>query len=188
LNAGICRAESPEGPFTPELAMRAVPVNEELIGLQLKGINLLAAIEQGLDQFHGHKVDEAFPRLAGVRFTVLPHNKLGSRVKNPEILTHGCKWKAVDPAKHYHILTSRSLADGGFNYEALTDPVTRVGTGVGVTDGFYFYAQSVCTLRDPYRTEKPALTKDYNEREGQRVIRLPSKRTGKNNRTITAKY
>lgn len=154
LTSGHCQDEIFPGAFTFEDAARALPYNEELIALHLNGSNLLSAIEHGLDQFHRNGLEAAYPRLAGIRFVVSPNWPFGRRISRPEILNRGCHWHPVIPDKIYSILTTQSLAEGGYHYHALTRVVSRDGTGLHLTDMFYEHAQTTCILRDPFARPK----------------------------------
>jgi hypothetical protein len=190
LHEGTCQSEISSGSFTQVQAQKLLPSNEELVGLQLNGTDIVQALEHGLDQFRNQGDREAYPRVAGLRFHVDFSKPYSRRVSQAEILTPGCRWKAIDLKKDYNVLTSRFLAEGGLGYGSLTRTRTRViGTGIGVTDSFWFYATSTCNILDPFRRPnsrrqgKSCKTGDKNKT----IDLKPNKRSARrSNRTITS--
>jgi hypothetical protein len=150
LNDGLCQAEIPVGTLTRGKVEAVLPNNQELVSLNLNGSDLLAALEHGIDMLHFQNVPEASPVVAGIRFDVNLDNPYGDRVSQAEILDYECQWKPIQLQHFYYVLTNEALADGAYDYAALTRAKARTQTKVGVTDAFWFYSESVCVLRDPY--------------------------------------
>lgn len=159
VQSGLCQAEIPAGDFTKEVAEAALPINEELIGLQINGSDLLATVEHGLHLRHKLQLEEGFPRVSGMRFRVNPRRGFMRRISNPEILTQECQWSSVDPATAYNVLVSKSIADGAYRYETLRTAGQRIETGLRLRDAFYTHAQSVCVVRDPFQSPEKARKK-----------------------------
>jgi hypothetical protein len=152
LHEGTCQSEIPSGTFTKELLAKVLPHNDELVGLQLKGADILEALEHGMDQSRFNDNQEAYPRVAGLQFNVDFDKPYGHRISEAEIMTYGCSWKEINLEDEYNVLTSRFLAEGGFGYGSLTRTQLRIiGTGIGVTESFWFYAVSTCKILDPFR-------------------------------------
>jgi len=191
LPSELCQSEIAAGPFLRKDAVRALPRNEQLIGIQWNGSDLLAALEHGIDLYHGNvrssssktcpqqqvqqqanqRLDrvspiDGYPRVAGIRFKVSPNRPYPTRVSEAQVLSHNCQWLALEESKYYHVLVPESMmptswktkndSDSDYdkwNYAPYTSrAVTKVGTGIGLTDAFFFHAQSVCVVRDPFRS------------------------------------
>jgi hypothetical protein len=150
LHDGLCQAEIPFGTLTRGKVEAALPSNQQLVSLNLNGSDLLAALEHGIDMFHFQNVPEASPVVAGFRFDVNLDNPYGDRVSHAEILDYECQWKPIQLERIYYVLTNEALADGAYDYAALTRANFRTQIKSGVTDAFWFYSESVCVLRDPY--------------------------------------
>jgi len=155
LHSGHCQAELSAGDLTEAMTLKALPYNENLVGIQINGSELLAALEHGFDLKHGRGVEEASPRLAGIRFRVSPRKDYGQRISAPEILSQTCRWRALDPAQVYNVLTTESLTNGAYRYTELRSGWPRTDIGIRLTDAFYDHAKSVCEIRDPFRRPKP---------------------------------
>jgi hypothetical protein len=153
LHEGTCQSEIPSGTFTKDMVAKVLPHNDELVGIQLYGTDILQALEHGVNQssrFNNNR--EAHPRVAGLRFQVDYDKPYGDRISEAEIMTMGCRWKAVNLETEYNVLTSRFLAEGGFGYDSLTRTRLRIiGTGHGVTESFWFHVLSTCKILDPFR-------------------------------------
>jgi hypothetical protein len=149
LHEGTCQSEIPAGTFTKDMVSKVLPHNDELVGIQLHGADLLQALEHGINQSRR----DAHPRVAGLRYQVDLDKPYGQRISEAEIMTMGCRWKRVNLETEYNVLTSRFLAEGGFAYDELTRTRVRiVGTEIGVTEAYWFHALSTCKIVDPFRT------------------------------------
>jgi hypothetical protein len=160
LHSAMCQDEIRSGDFTRQDVERVLPYNDELVGIVLNGSDLLAAIEHGLDVFHTQHVKEAYPIVAGIRFHLDLKEPYGRRVAQPEVFDDKCRWQPLRPTAEYDVLVPASLANGGsYDYAALTRAKTRASSNIGLTDAFWFYAQGVCIVRDPFRVTHHPPTK-----------------------------
>jgi hypothetical protein len=176
LHEGTCQSEIPSGTFTKDMVAKVLPHNDELVGIQLYGTDILQALEHGVNQSRVNDNREAYPRVAGLRFQVDFDKPYGNRISEAEIMTMGCRWKAVNLKKEYNVLTSRFLAEGGHGYDSLTRTQLRIiGTGHGVTESFWFHVLSTCKILDPFRSPI----------QGPTAMRLKEKE-GLSSRTVTS--
>ena len=193
LPAASCQAEMPAGDWTFEDAMRVLPVNEELISMEVSGKELVSLIKHGLGQYHYKGNSSAYPKAAGIRFHVnMKEVKDRSPLLNVEILSmERCQWDALVPEKKYYVLTVRSLAEGQYGHRMLqvganidnADPGTHQSTGLHLTQIFWQYAQNVCIIRDPFDNPVPSDTPLQ-----QRLIRLVGEGRQHNQSTATMLY
>jgi hypothetical protein len=174
LHEGTCQSEIPSGTFTKDMVAKVLPRNDELVGIQLYGKDLLEALEHGVNQSRFNDNREAYPRVAGLRFHVDFDKPYGHRISEAETMTMGCRWKAVNLETEYNVLTSRFLAEGGLGYESLTRTRLRIiGTGHGVTESFWFHALSTCKILDPFRPPiqgRTAMQLKEKERMSSRTV------------------
>jgi hypothetical protein len=196
IDGGTCRSEIKQGNFTAQDCEELLPRDEEMVGLQWTGKDLLTVLEHGIDLYH-FSADgvQAYPYTAGVRFDVDLEEPRGSRVSNVEILTMGCRWNPVQLEKVYHVLVNQFIVDGGYGYVSLVQHMGGRGaispTRIGIRNSFWFYAQSVCTLRDPNRrptqSSRPLQPKVIRvaQQNPPEVIVLSAAQS-RSNRTITA--
>ncbi len=94
----------------------------------------------------------AYASVARLLLQVDVDKPYGNRISEAEIMTMGCRWKAVDLKTEYNVLTSLFLAEGGHAYDSLTRTRLRIiGTGHGITESFWFHVLSTCKILDPFR-------------------------------------
>lgn len=91
----------------------------------------------------------------------------GLQITEPEVLSRSCQWEPVDLDRRYRILTTRDLAQGRFGYRLVEEryrgnvdkaPTASVIKGAYLRDKFWFYATSVCEIRNPFRKPKQSKT------------------------------
>lgn len=151
LHQGLCQGEIYAGPFDRRDLDHVFPGNEELVMLQLNASDILAALEYGIHQHYVFDASIVSPSVAGIRFKVDLQQPYGHRVVQAEILDHDCQWMPPDPVRTYNVLTSEALIDKQLGYFMFSDARYKVRTNFRVADSFWWYAQSVCALRDPYQ-------------------------------------
>ncbi|MGE4588582.1 MAG: bifunctional UDP-sugar hydrolase/5'-nucleotidase [Acidaminococcaceae bacterium] len=111
LNGGAFRSDIPAGPITLRLMQQAYPYKDQIVVMQLKGSDLLAALEYGIGN---EKVGEV--RFAGVKLGVDLDLPQGSRIIENRLADNN----AIDLNKQYKVVTNEFLAKGGDGYLALT--------------------------------------------------------------------
>ncbi len=111
LNGGAFRSEIPAGPITLRLMQQAYPYKDQIVVMQLKGSDLLAALEYGVGN---EKVGEV--RFAGVKLGVDLDLPQGNRIIESRLTDSSF----IDLNKQYKVVTNEFLAKGGDGYIALT--------------------------------------------------------------------
>jgi hypothetical protein len=136
-NGGGCRKDIKKGVYTIGDAHEMLPFGNTMLTMQLTGTQVIAALEDGLD--NAIKPDGssgAYPYAAGLRFEVDASKAKGSRITNVEVNPRlAGAWAAIDTAKTYTVVTNNYIAGGKDGY-------TTFGAAGGKVDTFTNYAQS----------------------------------------------
>jgi len=113
-NGGGVRASIDAGEITMGEVLTVLPFSNTLATFQIKGADVVAALENGLSQVE----DGAgrFPQVAGLKFTWTKDKPAGSRVIKVEV-KDGDAYVPIDPAKVYGVVTNNYVRTGGDGYE-----------------------------------------------------------------------
>jgi 5'-nucleotidase len=118
-NGGGLRASIDAGEITMGEVISVLPFQNTLATFQLKGSDVIAALENGLS-----KVEEGagrFPQVAGIRFSWTRARKPeDGRVVSVEVETEG-GWEALDPDKTYGVVSNNYMRGGGDGYRVFAD-------------------------------------------------------------------
>jgi 5'-nucleotidase len=112
-NGGGVRASIDAGEITMGEVLTVLPFSNTLSTFQIKGSDVLAALENGLSQ-----VEEGagrFPQVAGLRYSWSPAREPGTRVITVEVMENG-QWGPLDPNKTYGVVTNNYVRTGGDGY------------------------------------------------------------------------
>lgn len=118
-NGGGLRASIDQGTVTMGEVLTVLPFQNTIATFQIKGADLVAALEGGLSQLE----DGAgrFPQVAGLKYSfdksVAPNE---GRVKSVEVMEGG-NWVPIDPAKDYMVATNNYVRQGGDGYKVFAD-------------------------------------------------------------------
>jgi hypothetical protein len=126
----------PKEGFTPQDALRVLPENNELVGVRVRGVDLLSEIEKGLVDYYIHGDKDAYPHTAGLKYKLDLEQPAGRRIQNAKLLGFGCNWKPLKENDSYMILTDSVVADSVFSGRALA----KSPSGVGETEALWRFA------------------------------------------------
>ena len=112
-NGGGLRSSIDAGPVSMGEVLSVLPFQNTVATFQIKGSDLLAALENGLSQIE----DGAgrFPQVSGMKFTFDKTKPAGSRVVSAEV-KEGDGFVPLDPAKTYGVASNNYLRAGGDGY------------------------------------------------------------------------
>jgi 2',3'-cyclic-nucleotide 2'-phosphodiesterase (5'-nucleotidase family) len=113
VNGGSIRTSIPAGDVSLGQTLEAIPFNNDIVAFDIKGEDLLAALENGVSQ--AEAVAGRFPQVAGLRFSWNPANQPGSRIQSVDIMTDGV-FKPLDKSAIYRVVTNSYLFSGGDGY------------------------------------------------------------------------
>lgn len=109
-NGGAVRAQLPGGDVTLRNLKEIFPFNSKLYMLELKGSDILAALEHGIT---GQEISRI--RFSGIKITADLTAPEGKRIRNA-VLTDGSK---LESDKYYSVVTNDFMAEGGDGYASL---------------------------------------------------------------------
>jgi 5'-nucleotidase / UDP-sugar diphosphatase len=117
-NGGGIRASIKAGDITYGQVMEALPFGNRLVQFDLSGVDVLAALENGLSQVETDPEQSAgrFPQVAGIRFSADLKKPAGSRVIKVEVGTAASGYKLLDRAAVYRIVSLDFMYNGGDGY------------------------------------------------------------------------
>jgi 5'-nucleotidase len=112
-NGGGLRASIDGGPVSMGEVLSVLPFQNTVATFQLKGSDLVAALENGLGQ-----IEEGagrFPQVSGMKYSFDKSKPAGSRVVSVEVKEGGA-FVPLDPAKTYGIVSNNYMRAGGDGY------------------------------------------------------------------------
>ena len=115
MNSGGVRASMDEGEITMGEILSVLPFQNTLATFQLKGSDVIAALENGVSQVE--EVKGRFPQVAGIKFTwdaaIEPN---AGRITEVMVDVDG-GWQAIDPEAMYGVVSNDFLRSGGDGYK-----------------------------------------------------------------------
>ncbi len=112
-NGGGLRASIDGGPVSMGEVLSVLPFQNTVATFQLKGADLLSALENGLGQ-----IEEGagrFPQVSGMKYSFDKSKPAGSRVVSVEV-KEGDAFVPLDPAKTYGVVSNNYMRAGGDGY------------------------------------------------------------------------
>lgn len=147
-NGGGLRASIDQGTVTMGEVLTVLPFQNTIATFQLKGADVVAALENGLSQ-----IEEGagrFPQVAGLKYAFDKAKPAGSRVVSVEV-KEGDAFVPLDPEKLYGVVSNNYMRSGGDGYRVFaTKGVNAYDFGPSLEDAVAAYI----TANSPYR---PAL-------------------------------
>ncbi|TDK39391.1 LysM peptidoglycan-binding domain-containing protein [Rhizobium deserti] len=113
-NGGGLRAPIDAGEITMGEVLTVLPFQNTLATFQLKGADLVTALENGVSQ-----IDDGggrFPQVAGMKYSFDKSKPVGSRISDVQV-KEGDAFVALDPTKTYGIVTNNYVRGGGDGYK-----------------------------------------------------------------------
>lgn len=113
-NGGGLRASIDAGTVTMGEVLTVLPFQNTLASFQLKGSDVVAALENGVSQ-----VEEGagrFPQVSGLKYTFDKSKPAGSRVSDV-LVKEGDKFVPIDANKIYGVATNNYMRGGGDGYK-----------------------------------------------------------------------
>ncbi len=109
VNAGQIRGGFSAGPITRRRLMEVLPFDDGLCLLTLTGRELREALENSVSRLP--EANGRFLQISGLSYVFDPAAPVGSRVKTMQV-----NQTPLDLSRHYTVVTSQFLADGGDGY------------------------------------------------------------------------
>ena len=113
--------------------LTVLPFQNTLSTFQLKGADVLAALENGVSQVE--EVKGRFPQVAGIKFSWDPSTGPNEgRITSVEVMENG-SWAALDPDKTYGVVSNNFMRSGGDGYSIFeTAGMNAYDFGPGLED------------------------------------------------------
>ena len=158
-NAGGVRTPVVAGNLSMNTAFTLLPYTNVLVELDIKGAEVVAALEEAVDSFirSPSSATGSYPYAAGLRWDIDMSKAKGQRFSNVQMRnkTTGV-WSALDLAKNYVLVTNDFVGEGKDGYATL-GAVTKSGRSVNTyllyTQSFVDYVQAKGTLSRPARSD-----------------------------------
>lgn len=98
--------------------LTVLPFQNTLSTFQLKGSDVVAALENGASQIE----DQAgrFAQVAGLKYTVDPAAPTGSRISDVEVRS-GASWVPIDNNAVYGVVSQNYMRAGGDGYKVMAE-------------------------------------------------------------------
>jgi len=114
INGGGLRASIDAGDVTMGEVLTVLPFQSTLSTFQLKGADVVAALENGVSQ-----IDQGagrFAQVSGVKYAFDVSKPVGQRVSAVEV-RDGSGWKPIDTAATYGVVSNNYMRAGGDGYK-----------------------------------------------------------------------
>ena len=158
-NAGGVRIPVAAGTLSMNTAFTLLPFTNVLVEMDLKGSEVIAALEDGASSHLDAAVpsDGAHPYAAGLRWDLDMSQPKGQRFTNVQVRnkTTGA-WAAINPAQTYVLVTNDFVAAGGDGYNTLKPIYTAgpyVNTYLLYTQSFVDYVIAKGTISRPQASD-----------------------------------
>ncbi|WP_145396574.1 bifunctional metallophosphatase/5'-nucleotidase [Paracoccus sulfuroxidans] len=112
-NGGGLRASIDAGEVTMGEVMTVLPFQNTLSTFQLKGADVVAALENGASQYE--EGAGRFAQVSGLKYTVDPAAPAGSRISEVQV-REGGNWQPIDLSKVYGVVSNNYMRLGGDGY------------------------------------------------------------------------
>ena len=122
-NGGGIRASIAKGPISRGQVLQTLPFGNFICTFELKGADLLAALENGVSRADS-KVKEGtgrFLQVSGLRYGWDPQRETGSRVVRVAVKQADGSFRALDPEAVYRVVTNSFLRYGGDGYDVFAN-------------------------------------------------------------------
>lgn len=152
-NGGGCRQDISAGDFTKDDAYSMLPFSNTIVTMDMTGTQIIALMEDALDNALFGGSTGAYPYVAGLRMDVDMNKTKGFRVSNVEINSRlAGSWAAIDITKTYVVGTNNYIAAGKDGYLTFGE-VTGVDSYMNYAQTMMDYAEEVKTLTAPAKAE-----------------------------------
>ncbi len=113
-NGGGLRASINDGEITMGEVLTVLPFQNTAATFQLKGADVVAALENGVSQVE--EIKGRFPQVAGLKFSWTRTKPVGERVTSVEVMKDG-KWAPIDMEATYGVVSNNYMRSGGDGYK-----------------------------------------------------------------------
>ena len=130
-NGGGIRASIAKGPISRGQVLQTLPFGNFICTFQLKGSDILAALENGVSRADGQTKEGTgrFLQVSGLRYRWNPRREAGARVLGVEVKQADGLYRALDPEAVYRVATNSFLRYGGDGYHVFANKAIAPQSG-----------------------------------------------------------
>jgi 5'-nucleotidase / UDP-sugar diphosphatase len=128
MNGGGIRAGIEAGDITLGEVMTVQPFGNTIATFEIKGVEIIAALENGVSQIRveaGLVIRAGgagrFPQVSGLRFSFDPNLEPGNRVQSVEVLGEDGTYSEIDLEATYRVVTNNFVRQGGDGYSMFNE-------------------------------------------------------------------
>jgi 5'-nucleotidase/UDP-sugar diphosphatase len=171
-NGGGIRASIPKGPITVGKVYEVLPFGNTLVVMDLKGKEILAALENGVSQWE--QTAGRFLQVAGLRYAFDLARPAGSRVVRVEVKTEK-GFAPLDLEATYRVVVNSFIANGGDGFTVLKEAQGyRVDTGFSDAESFMDYLKELKVVEAQVEGRIEVLNEPKGEKPAYWAYRMPS--------------
>lgn len=170
-NGGGIRASIPKGPITVGKVYEVLPFGNTLVVMDLKGKEILAALENGVSQWEGQA--GRFLQVSGLRYAFDLARPAGSRVVRVEVKTEK-GFAPLDLEATYRVVVNSFIAAGGDGFTVLKEAQGyRVDTGFADAESFMDYLKELKVVEAQVEGRIEVLNEPKGEKPAYLGYRMP---------------
>ncbi len=170
-NGGGIRASIPKGPITVGKVYEVLPFGNTLVVMDLKGREILAALENGVSQWEGQA--GRFLQVSGLRYAFDLARPAGSRVVRVEVRTEK-GFAPLDLEATYRVVVNNFIANGGDGFTVLKEAQGyRVDTGFSDAESFMDYLKELKVVEAQVEGRIEVLNEPKGEKPAYLAYRMP---------------
>jgi 5'-nucleotidase/UDP-sugar diphosphatase len=170
-NGGGIRASIPKGPITVGKVYEVLPFGNTLVVMDLKGKEILAALENGVSQWE--QGAGRFLQVSGLRYAFDLARPAGSRVVRVEVKTEK-GFAPLDLEATYRVVVNNFIANGGDGFTVLKEAQGyRVDTGFSDAESFMDYLKELKVVEAQVEGRIEVLNEPKGEKPAYLGYRMP---------------
>jgi 5'-nucleotidase/UDP-sugar diphosphatase len=171
-NGGGIRASIPKGPITVGKVYEVLPFGNTLVVMDLKGKEILAALENGVSQWE--QGAGRFLQVSGLRYAFDLARPAGSRVVRVEVKTEK-GFAPLDLEATYRVVVNNFIANGGDGFTVLKEAQGyRVDTGFSDAESFMDYLKELKVVEAQVEGRIEVLNEPKGEKPAYFAYQMPS--------------
>ncbi|WP_448569302.1 bifunctional metallophosphatase/5'-nucleotidase [Thermus sp.] len=171
-NGGGIRASIPKGPITVGKVYEVLPFGNTLVVMDLKGREILAALENGVSQWEGQA--GRFLQVSGLRYAFDLARPAGNRVVRVEVRTEK-GFAPLDLEATYRVVVNNFIANGGDGFTVLKEAQGyRVDTGFSDAESFMDYLKELKVVEAQVEGRIEVLNEPRGEKPAYWAYQMPS--------------
>lgn len=171
-NGGGIRVSIPKGPITVGKVYEVLPFGNTLVVMDLKGKEILAALENGVSQWE--QGAGRFLQVSGLRYAFDLARPAGSRVVRVEVKTEK-GFAPLDLEATYRVVVNNFIANGGDGFTVLKEAQGyRVDTGFSDAESFMDYLKELKVVEAQVEGRIEVLNEPKGEKPAYWAYQMPS--------------